>query len=405
MEGQYPAEPGTDGNVAGGDGQPVGAPPQPVYSQPAYSTPPAYAPPPQYAPYPLAPPPPRQGHTGRLLLIIGLVLVFLLVLGSVVAVLANASLASTYSAGSTVTDYLAAQKAGNATFMMANANYLRGDGSYSQYFDSGGLSAMLAIPQNTDIKDVNVASTTVVDSNTSTVNVTMTWAGHHVVRAYTVHKDMTRVHYNFYPSWRLDIPFATIQLSLPNQPGAISVDGQTLPQGATKTVEVIQGFHQVTMDGTDLYPKVSAAADAIEGSATIAVPGTLSLLAVAAAKTAVKKGFNNCKTIKFACLNKMYYAPNTPGFDYFLIVPGYGNVFYTSYQYTLTRDPTTNVHLVVKSDAGKVAANGTCAYTMTVNGSKKYFLKGTWSGTLSLDSAGSLPFGYDLLLDCLKSKA
>ena len=135
---------------------------------------------------------------------------------------------------------------------------------------------MIAIPQNTDIKDVNVASTTIVDSNTSTVNVTMTWGGHHVVRAYMVHKDLTRVHYNFYPSWRLDIPFATIQLSLPNQPGSISVDGQTLPQGATKTLEVIQGYHTVTMDGTDLYDTVSAAADAIEGSATIAFPGTLS---------------------------------------------------------------------------------------------------------------------------------
>jgi len=99
--------------------------------------------------------------------------------------------------------------------------------------------------------------------------VTMTWGGHHVVRAYMVHKDLTRIHYNFYPSWRLDIPFATIQLSLPNQPGAISVDGLTLPQGATKSIEVIQGFHTVTMDGTDLYDKASAAADAVEGSANI----------------------------------------------------------------------------------------------------------------------------------------
>jgi inosine/xanthosine triphosphate pyrophosphatase family protein len=39
---------------------------------------------------------------------------------------------------------------------------------------------------------------------------------------------------------------------------------------------------------------------------------------------------------------------------------------------------------------------------MTIDGSKKYLFKGTWHGTLTRSGA---TFGYDLLFDCLKSKA
>jgi len=336
------------------------------------------------------------------LLIIGLVIVLLLAAGGVGAVLVNASLTSTYSAGKTVADYLAAQKKGDSTFMIANANYLRGDGSYSQYFEAGGLNAMLAIPQNTDISDINIASTTVVDANTSTVNATMTWAGHHVVRAFTVHRDLTRVHYNFYYSWRLDIPFASINLTLPNQAGSIKVDGLTLPQGAVRDIQVIPGFHKVAMEGTDLYESTSKDADTIDGGALVAFASTVSAAAIATAKKTVKTGFTNCKTIKYSCLNKLYNAPNKPGFIYYFPVPGYGDVFYTTYKYTLTSDPTTKMKLAVDADAGKLTVSGTCAYTMTVDGSKHYFLKGTWKGTLTVDSGG---WGYDLLFDCLKSKA
>ena len=407
VEGQYRAEPGTDGNVDSGGGEPIAAPPQPVYPQQAYSPPPAYAPPPQYAPYPVAPPPAKPRHTGRLLLIIGLVLVFLLVAGSVVAVLANASLASTYSAGRTVADYLAAQKAGNTTFMMANANYLRGDGSYSQYFDSGGLSAMLAIPHNTDIKDVNVASTTVVDSNTSTVNVTMTWAGHHVVRAFTVHRDLARVHYSFYNSWRIDIPFASITVTLPNQPGSIAVDGLTLPQGALKDIQVIQGFHKVTMDGTDLYNKASADADAITSGASVTFPSTISATALASARAVVKKGFNVCDKATSArqdCLGHTYYAANQPNTIYFFTnLPGYGQVQYTRYVMALTSDPTKTMKLVVSADIGKMSASGTCGFTLTVDGTRKYNFKGIWAATITF-SAGT--FDYNAITaNCLKSKA
>ena len=405
MEGQNPAEPGTDGNVNSGEGQPPVASPPPVYAQPVYSPPPAYAAPPQYAAYPAAPPPAKRSHSGRNLLIIGLILVLLLAAGGVGAVLANASLSSTYSAEKTVSDYLAAQKSGNTAFMLANANYLRGDGSYSQYFEAGGLNAMLAIAQNTDIQDVKIASTTVTDANTSTVNATMTWAGHHVVRAYIVHRDLTRVHYNFYNSWRIDIPFASINLKLPNQPGSIAVDGLTLPQGALADIQVIQGFHKVTMDATDLYDKASADADTIDAGTAVVFASTISATATAAAKSTVKTAFNNCdkaRNTRQDCLGRTYHAPVIANTIFYFDLPGYGQVFYTTFVLSLTSDPTKNLKLTVSADPGKVAASGTCAYTMTVDGSKKYNFKGNWTATLTM-SGGS--FGYNLIYDCMKSKA
>ena len=411
MEGQNPAEPGPNGNVTSGEGQPAVASPPPAYSQEIYSPPPAYAPAqvPQayYAPYQVAPPPAKQSHPGRTLLIIGLILVLLIAAGGAGAVLANASLASTYSAERTVTDYFAAQKSGNATYMLANANYLRGDGSYSEYFDSGGLNAMLAIPQNTDIKDVNVASTTIVDTNTSTVNVTMTWGGHHVVQALTVHRDLARPHYNFYNSWRIDIPFASINVTLPNQPGSIAVDGLTLPQGALKDIQVIEGYHKVTMDATDIYDKASADADAISSGATVTFPSTVSASALASVKNVIKKALNVCDKATNArqdCLGHTYYAPNAANTIYFFSdLPGYGEVQYSRYVMALTSDPTKNMKLVVSADTAQMSATGACGFTLTVDGTRKYNFKGTWAATIIV-SAGT--FDYSTISgNCLKSKA
>jgi hypothetical protein len=70
--------------------------------------------------------------------------------------------------------------------------------------------------------------------------------------------------------------------------------------------------------------------------------------------------------------------------------------------FSLTSDPTTNMKLVVGTEAGKVAASGVCAFTLTVDGTRKYTFKGTWAATLTM-SGGSV--GYNLNYDCLKSKA
>jgi archaellum component FlaF (FlaF/FlaG flagellin family) len=349
------------------------------------------------------PPPAQRRRTGRTLLIIGVILILLIVVLAGAAIGANASLSATYNPQRAITDYLAAQKRGDVGFMVANANFLKGDGSYSQYFDRGGLSAMLAYPQNTDITNVKVASSTVVDSNTQTVHVTMTWAGHQVVQAFTMHKDLARVHYNFFYSWRVDIPFTSIHVTLPNQPGHIAVDGLTLPQGALSDIQVMQGFHKVTMSATDLSDAASADADGIAGSPIVVFPTKISAGALAAAKSTIKGSFPMCNAGTYRdCLNHTYYAPNKPGFVYFLTLPGYGDVFFTKYVYTLTRDPTLNMKIAIGAVAEQVTVSGVCAYTMTIDGSRHLYFKGTWDGTLTM---GGGSFGYDLFYDCHKSKA
>jgi hypothetical protein len=166
---------------------------------------------------------------------------------------------------------------------------------------------------------------------------------------------------------------------------------------------VIQGFHKVTMNGTDLYATASADADAIDAGPSVAFPSKISAAATAAAAATIKKAFGVCSPAKYTdCLKHLYHSPGQPGFIYFFTLPGYGEVDYNTYVYTLTRDETVGMHLAVLVDPGKVAVNGVCEYTMTVDGSRKYFFKGTWKGTLTM-SGGK--FGYDLLLDCERSKA
>ena len=388
--------------------QPYSAPP-PSYPQP-YSPPPAgYAQPPppvQYYPAPFAPPAGKPSHAGLVLLIIGLIVVLILAALGGGALVANASLSSTYSPERAVTDYLAAQKKGDTSFMIANANYLKGDGSFSQYFDQNGLDAMMALPQNSDISNVKVSTATVVDSNTSSVSASMTWAGHQVTRAFTVHKDLTRVHYSLYHSWLVDIPSLSIHVTLPKQPGAIAVDGIPLPTDASSDIQVIQGFHKVTMAAGGLYDAASADADGIATAPSVAFAGKISATATAAAGAAVKKSFVTCTAtvhqVGTQCLNHLYHSPNQPGFLYFFNLPGYGQVYYTTYEWALTSDPTKGMKLVVSADAGKVTASGVCGFTMTIDGSRTYRFKGTWHGTLTQSGA---TFGYDLIFDCLKSKA
>jgi hypothetical protein len=159
------------------------------------------------------------------------------------------------------------------------------------------------------------------------------------------------------------------------------------------------------MDATDLYDKASADADAIVAGTTVVFPSTISATATAAAKSAIKKAFNLCDKATNArqdCLNHTYNSPNAPNTIYFFNLPGYGQVFYTTFRFSLTSDPTKNMKLTVSADSGKLAASGTCAYTMTVDGSRKYNFKGTWTATLTT-SAGS--WGYYLTYDCQRSKA
>lgn len=317
--------------------------------------------------------------------------------------LANDSLAMTYSPANAVTDYLAAQRRGDVDFMLANANYLRSDGAYSQYFGRAELEVMMALPKNTAISDVNVLSTTTVDANTRAVSVEYTWDGHPLQRSFTVHADPARVHYLFFNSWLIDIPFESIHLTLPTQPGAISVDGSQLPAGAsTATVQVIPGFHKVSMGATDIYDAVSMDADGIESSPTVVLPGNVTAAARAAAASLVRTAFSNCEPNESDCIGHLYYAPIKPGYTSYFTLPGYGAVPFTKYVYSLTSDPTTNMQLVVNPTPENVGVSGVCAFTLTVDDSQKYFLRGKWKATLNISTSEP---GYEMFRDCLQAKA
>src|SRR5262249_35063148 len=161
--------------------------------------------------------------------------IFLVLLGGGAA-LANASLSTTYGASRAVTDYFAAMSRGDVSYMLANANYPKG---------AGGPSAMMALDQNRAISDVKVIATSDLDSNTSKVSVSLTWAGKSTSETYIVHKDPSRKHYVLYSSWRIDIPSSTISVSLPPQGGSIGIDG--VYDQSTSAIQAIQGYHAVSM--------------------------------------------------------------------------------------------------------------------------------------------------------------
>jgi hypothetical protein len=318
---------------------------------------------------------------------------------------ANAALSQTYSPAQATLDYFAAQKRGDADGMMANATFLRGDGSAKELFDKAAVSAMLQAPQNSDLKNVKVTSTQSVDSSTSKVTVSMTWAGTDRTATYTVRKDSAQVHYLLYNSWRVEIPFATISVTLPNQPGVVQVDGIYVPAGSSSTsIQVIAGYHQVTMVGTSFYDADTKVAIAVDAYPSVTLDGKASAAAIAAAAAAIKVSFNNCDASKYdECPNHTYTAPNNPNYIYYLTMPGYPEIDYSTYVFTIDGDPTTGMKLIVMAETNKVTASGTCASTLTVDGSKKYSFTGTWSANLTWN--GSAFSSATVTFDCASAKA
>jgi hypothetical protein len=341
---------------------------------------------------------------GRRLIALGAAAVLVLLLGAGAAV-ANVALTEQYSANRAVTDYFAAQQRGDVNGMMANATFLRGDGSYAQFFNARAVGAMMSIPANTSVRDVKVRSTRLVDSSTASVTVALTWNGKQLVRDYNVRKDSSRVHYLFYPSWRVDVPSESMQIKLPNQAGLVTVDGIAVPdasQNAAQTVQVIQGFHRVAMIGTGLYDSFSVDVDDSDSAEGATVKGTLKPTVVAAAAAAIKDAFNKCDAGKYDdCINHTYTAPNN-GNIYYFDFPGYGEIDYTKYVWSLAGDPTADVKLVVAPEVGKVTASGSCATTLTVDDSRKYAFKGDYTATLTW---GGSDFGADVTGACDRDKA
>jgi len=325
-----------------------------------------------------------------------------LVLIAVVGIVLNASLSQTYSARHAVEDYFAAQAHRNIDGMLANATFVRPEGSYSDLFGRTMLTGMMQLPQNSAIDAVKVTAVQNFDSETQVVTVSMTWNGKSRIETFSVRKDHSRIHWLIYPSWRVQIPSMNLYLTLPKQAGRVTVDGVSPPPEANPAlIQTIMGFHQMRMDATSILDVATLPVEAIDSAATVVLPSKINATALASAKSAVSAAFNNCNASKYEdCVGHTYTAPDN-NYVYYFTMPGYGEVDYTKYVDTLANDPTADMKLTVESDAGKVSVSGSCAITMTVNGSRRYSFKGTYTGTLTWQGAG---FSADIIGDCEASK-
>jgi archaellum component FlaF (FlaF/FlaG flagellin family) len=336
--------------------------------------------------------------------VLGIVVVLLIAALGGGAAYANASLSSTYSPQQAVVDYFAAQRRGDVNGMLSNATYLKGDGANAQFFGSDALTKMLSLSQNKAITDVKVIANLAIDSSTSKVTVSMTWAGNQRTHGYTVRKDTSRVHDFFYDSWRVEIPSATVNVSLPNQPGAIEMDGISLPAaGATTAIQAIEGYHSVVMLKTDFYDSASQVVDVADGNARVSFPSKLSTSFSAAAATSIKTAFVSCDSSSDSyCINHTYQVASGR-YDAFTGFPGYSEIdAYSSWSFTFSSDPTAGMSLVVAPDPGKLTGSGKCAVTMTVDGRSHYNFSGSWVATLTYQNG---TFATAVVYNCTAAQA
>jgi len=307
---------------------------------------------------------------------------------------------STYTPERAVIDYFAAQSRGDVSGMMANATFQQG--LNTELSQEAGIVAMMKLPQNRDVRSVKLVSSHAIDATTQLVAVSSIWAGQPHTQTYTVRKDNSRFRDLIYRSWRIEIPFVTMQITLPNQPGTIEVDGITLATSDATAIQAVEGYHSVTMDANAFYDRTTQVVDGVDALpvATFAPPVSSGATAMAAA--AVKLALPACDpSVSDGCLNHTYTAPKD-GRRYYRALPGYGPVFYTTYRVTLVGDLTSDMKLIVAPEAGKAIASGTCAITVTFDGTTNYSLAGPWTATLTLDSG---LFVADLASDCWASKA
>ena len=336
-------------------------------------------------------PPARSRSFRKPALLIGGLVAFDLLLLAVVGLAANALLSRNYSPERAVQDYFAAQARADVAGMLRNATYQRGEGSYGIFFGEEMVGEMMRLPENSAIHNLTIGGIRDLDADTKSVTVSMIWNGKPRTMTLSVSKDPSRVHWLFYPSWNVRIPSTSIHLSLPNQAGSISVDGIS-PAGAANASEVqtIMGYHLVAMAGTGLLDSASQTVEAIDPTASAQFEAKLSDSAVASARDSIKAAFNNCDAVKYDdCVNHTYNAPNNPNYVYYLTFPGYAEIDYRSYVFSLVGDPTAGMKLTVEPQPGNVSATGSCAVTMTVNGSRRYNFSGTYTAALTWDGGFS----------------
>ncbi len=331
--------------------------------------------------------------------VVGAALVAILVLAAG-GVGGNALLSSIYSPERAVTDYFAAQSRGDAGGMVANAIFQ--PGLNPELFTRSAIESMMKVRQNSDLRNIKLVSSQAIDSATQSVAVSMTWAGKPRSETYTVRKDSSQVRLFVYHSWRIVIPSVTIHVSLPNQPGLVQVDGITPSASDVSFVQVVEGYHKMTMTATFAYDTTSQVVDAADVSPTATFAPRVSAAVAAKAETAIKFAFGNCDASAYTgCFDHTYSAPND-GQRWFFDLPGYGKVFWTTYRVTLAGDPTSGMTLDVPTEAGILHASGTCTVTYTIDGNQTYYLAGTWTAVLTWANGS---FTAQVVADCSAAKA
>jgi hypothetical protein len=314
------------------------------------------------------------------------------------------TLVAQYSPQRAVANYFNAQARGDGDTMMSNAILLRGDGSHDRFFDSNALKAMLAIDQNRQLSQVKILSADEVDQTTSDVQVSLVWGGTARTKTYRVLLDPSRTHYQFYHPWRIQIPYVTVHVTLPKQPGALRIDELDAPPAETG-IQLIEGYHSVALGATDFYDPASQVVAGFDSDVSATFEGKLTSLAVASAKAAVNRSFVLCPSGS-DCLGRTYYVHQKPGYittEYWNNLPGYKEIDASNmWKWSLSGDPTAGIVLMVANEANIVNTSGSCGMTLTVDGSKKYRFKGTWTAKLTWTSSG---FVADLIDDCIQAKA
>ena len=304
---------------------------------------------------------------------------------------ANAALSRTYGPESVVRAYFAAQQRGDVSGMWANANFERPDGAYEAFFGRLALAGMMKVKANSNLRDISVGAPRRVDFRTQVVRASMTWEGKPYSRDFKVQEDHSQSHLLVYPYFRIQIPTVAIRLHLPNQAALINLDGTPAPRSSQDVLDSIMGFHQVTMDATGLLNGQDLTVDARQDAYPVTVPGTLQDARMAELRVGIRKAFEDCDpTRSNGCINHTYTAPDS-NFIYYLDIPGAGRVAYTKYVETERGDPAADVSVTIEPGVGIVRVHGTCAETLTIDGSRHFQLKGDYGGTMRWDSTGFYP--------------
>lgn len=311
---------------------------------------------------------------------------------------ANLLLAGTYSPQQTLSDYLRAQSRGDVNGMWQNGSFQGGEGSYHAFFGRDALAAMMSDSRNTRVSGVRVTSTRQVDANTAIVSASLGWYGSRRSIDFRVVKDTSQMHWLLYPSWRVVAPTGTINFTYPNQGGAITIDGVTLPDSSGSAIAVISGEHRAAMAATDIVAGETHTVDVSVPSSTASVEfhDLLTPAASRAAADAVKQAFASCDAAKDdLCPNHTYNAPND-GNLYFFVAPDGSHVFYRHYTVSLVGDPTANMTTTFESQDGHVRVTGACT-TRTATGARNVDHAGTFDGKLTWTGSG---FDSDLTWNC-----